>query len=88
MYLLDSTAFDHYAVISPQIFPFKKVILALDLVITRVGDNNAWFNSHSGFSGCRILRFENHALVPFSIHLEPQGSGRSVIFSIMRFGLF
>ena len=32
---------DHYTVIFLENFPFKKIFLALDMVIPRVGDNDA-----------------------------------------------
>ena len=57
---------DHYTVTSPENFFFKKVLLALDVITPRVGNNDARFNSHSGFSGCHIPRLENYALIPFT----------------------
>ena len=42
----------------------NKALLALDLVTPRVDNIDAWFNSHSDFSGCYISRFENYAPSP------------------------
>ena len=49
-------------------FPSKKALLALDLGTPRVGNLDAWFNSYSDFSGCRIPGFENRALISFYCH--------------------
>ena len=63
MCLLYSTAFGHSHFFLE--FPLQKVILALDLVTPRVGNLDAWFNSHSNFNACRIWRFENRTPILF-----------------------
>ena len=67
-------------------FSFQKVHLALDLVKPRVGNLYPWFISQCGFNGYRILKFENHTLIPlFLSHLKLQGSGKSVILQNIGF---
>ena len=58
----------------------RQTLLALDLVTQRVGSLNAWFNSHSGFNGCHIMRFENRILIPFSYHAPKSGVVAKVSF--------
>ena len=54
-------------------FPSKEAFLVFDFTPS-IGDSDVWFKTHSNFSGCCILRFENYTLIPVFLS-RPERSG-------------